>query len=273
MAKKNNVFTISIADHDTIDAYDKKLFNYAAENGIKLISGVEISTKINKCGIHVLGYNFDIDNDELKNRLFLLRNARHKYLHDVALKLKEAGYIVNVDKLDTIDAVTKAHIARDVISNKENYKKLEEDFNEVPSMGNFIETIMNENCPCYVKKESITPKEATNLIRQAGGKVVLAHPVAYQNEDGLTDKEILSLVNDMKPDGIESNYIYINRSNEKIDDTAKWNEFARQNNLFTTVGSDFHNIDEIRPNIGLINDIKLSEEEINIIINNILKKD
>ena len=115
---------------------------------------------------------------------------------------------------------------------------------------------MNEGCPAYVKKETLTPKEAAQIIRQAGGKVVLAHPVAYEYEDNLTEEDILNLVNEMQADGIEANYIYINRSNndEKINDTKKWRDFAKKNNLFTTIGSDFHYADGIAPLIGLVSE-------------------
>ena len=56
----NGVSVISIADHDTVDAYSDELFQYASSKGIKIIPAVEISTKTKKCGIHVLGYNFDL---------------------------------------------------------------------------------------------------------------------------------------------------------------------------------------------------------------------
>ena len=171
-ALTNKVSTIAICDHDTIDAYNEELFEYAKEKSIKLILGVEISTKTKKCGIHVLGYNFDLNNKELREKLYNLRNARHIYLRNVAKKLEELGYKVAVDELDKIDAVTKAHIANDVIGNKENETKLKEVFGYVPQMGEFIETIMNEGCPAYVKKETITPKEASSLIHKAGGKVI-----------------------------------------------------------------------------------------------------
>ena len=94
-ALENGVTTISIADHDTVDAYSKELIDYAKEKGINLIKGVEISTKISKCGIHVLGYNIDINNTEFIEKLSKVRNARHDYLYNVASKLKELGYKVN----------------------------------------------------------------------------------------------------------------------------------------------------------------------------------
>ena len=269
-AVKNNVHTIAIADHDTIDAYTQELYDYAKEKNINLITAVEISTKINKAGIHVLGYNFDKKNKKLLKKLSLLRNARHDYLFNVTKKLNKLGYKVNIDELDKIEAVTKAHISLDVISNKENEKLLISNFGHIPSKGEFIETIMNENCPGYVKKESITPTEAAELIREANGKVILAHPVAYTYEDNLTDEEIISIIKDMKADGIESNYIYIDRNNNKINDIEKWNKYAKKLNITTTIGSDFHNFDNIHPIVGLLNeDINLSLNDINNILYNI----
>ena len=270
-AYKNGVSAMAIADHDTIEAYNEEIFKYAEDKNIKLISAVEISTKINKCGIHVLGYNFDLNNEEFQEKLCKIRNARHDYLHNVAKKLNELGYYLNVEELDKIDAVTKAHIALDVINNEKNKELLLENFNHIPSKGEFIETIMNENCPAYVKKESVTPKQAAEIIRAANGKVVLAHPVAYVYEDNLTDEDIADIINDMKPDGLEANYLYVDRNNNKIDETKKWNEFAKNNNLFVTIGSDFHNKDGLRPEIGFVNtNFCLDEDTVNEILNNLI---
>ena len=269
-ASKNGVSVIAIADHDTIEAYNDELFEYAKSKNVKLINAVEMSTKTKKVGIHVLGYNYDLNDEKFKERLSKIRNARHDYLHNVAKKLAELGYYINVEELDKIDAVTKAHIALDATSNPKNKEKLLAEFGHIPNKGEFIETIMNENCPAYVKKESVTPKEAAEIIREAKGKVVLAHPVAYEHEDNLTDEDILDIVKDMKPDGLEANYLYVDRNNNKFDETAKWNEFAKENNLFVTVGSDFHNKDGIRPEIGFVNtNFTLSDEKIDEILNNL----
>lgn len=252
-AVKNGVEVISITDHDTVKAYTDEFFNYANLKKIKIVTGVEISTKIEKAGIHILGYNIDINNKFLIDKLFLLRNSRHIYLKEVGDKLKKLGYVVNVDKLDKIDAVTKAHIAQDIVENLENKSKLLKEFNHIPAKGEFIEEIMNEGCIAYVKKQTITPKEAADLIRQVGGKVVLAHPVAYKYEDGLTEKDIENIVENIKPDGIEANYIYVDRNKNKINEIEFWNNFAKKHNLEITTGSDFHNKDGVHPEIGLRN--------------------
>ena len=191
-------------------------------------------------------------------------------MHDVSKALNDIGYKIDTDELDKIEAVTKAHIARDVIKHEENKDLLMKDFGHIPEMGEFIETIMNEGCKAYVKKDTVSPKDAANIIRAAGGKVVLAHPVAYKHEDNLTDEDILELVKETKADAIEANYIYINRDGVKINEVEKWNKFAKENGLLTTIGSDFHNFNKNSPIIGLINeDINLTNEEIEKILNNL----
>ena len=103
------------------------------------------------------------------------------YGHDVwAFSLDLDAW--QVYKLET---VTKAHISTNVVENKENEGLLIKTFGYVPNRGEFIETIMNEGCPAYVKKITITPREATEVIREAGGKAVLAHPVGFKYENNL----------------------------------------------------------------------------------------
>ena len=272
LAKRNNVGALSITDHDTLAAYNEEIFEYAKENDIKLITGVEISTKIDKCGIHVLGYNVDYKNKFLNEMLYKIRNARHIYLKDVSEKLLELGYKINVEELDKIEVVTKAHISLDIVNNPENEKVLLDEFGKIPSKGEFIEGIMNEGCKAYVTKYVPTLKEIAEAIRNANGKVVLAHPVAYVYVDNLTTDDIQNIVDELKPDGVEANYIYVTKDEKVIDDSKIWNDFSNKNGLFVTVGSDFHRIDELHPKVGLISkDLNLSDEIKDKIVENILR--
>ena len=253
MAINNKLDMISITDHDTVMAYSDEVFKYAYDRGIELVTGVEISVKYNNETIHVLGYNIDVENENLYNKLEMIRNQRHIYLRDVADKFMTLGYIVNVDSLDKIEAVTKTHIANDIINNKNNSKLLIDKFGYIPDKGEFIESMMNEGCPCFVKKKSISPVMAAEMIREAGGVVFLAHPVAYKYEDGLTDEDILRIVREMNADGIEANYIYVDKFNNVIDDREHYQKLARDNGLKISTGSDFHKIDGIHPEIGFVN--------------------
>ena len=269
-AIKANLQIISITDHDTVDAYTDEIINYAKEQGLELIKGVEISTKSDRCGIHVLGYNIDINDEEFKQKLEKIRNSRHDYLKAVAKKLEELSYKVNVAELDKIEAVTKAHISNDITQNEENKEELIKQFGHIPNKGEFIETIMNENCPAYVEKVTVTPEEAAIIIHKAGGKVVLAHPVAYANEDNMTVEEVQALIKKMKPDGLEAYYMYTNRNEEYVNEIDKWLKLATDNNLFTTIGSDFHIKDGKHAEIGMKNvGVQLEENQINEILSNL----
>ncbi len=70
--------------------------------------------------------------------------------------------------------------------------------------------------------------------KQEEGRV-LAHPVAYANEDNMTVEEVQQLINKMKPDGLEAYHIYTNRNNEYINEIDKWLKLAKDNNLFSTI--------------------------------------
>ena len=131
---------------------------------------------------------------------------------------------------------------------------------------------MNEGCPAYTEKETINPKEAADLIRKAGGKVFLAHPVAFKYEDNLTDEEVIEIAKSMNVDGIEANYLYVDRNDNKIDDVEKWNKIAKENNWLASIGSDFHIADGLRPEVGFPNwKLRLTNDEINKLIKNILE--
>lgn len=268
IAKANGTSIIAIADHDTTLAYTPELFDYAKQNYIQLIPAVEISTKFYGIGIHVLGYNFDLNNQELISCLSMLKNARLNYLEEVSKALNDLGYILNTNQLKELPTVTKAHIARDIVANEKNKELLLKTFNYIPSIDEFIETIMNEGCPAHVEKFSISPIEASKIIHNAGGKVVLAHPIAYMKENNISVEKIKRLAEKMNADGIEANYIYADVTNKIFDETKFWNHFAKENNLIATIGSDFHNFDGIRPEIGFSNmDLNLSKNEVQNILN------
>ena len=102
-----------------------------------------------------------------------------------------------MNTLDKIDAVTKAHIANDVINNKNNKDNLIKYFNHIPNKGEFIETIMNEGCPCYVKKETITPSYAADIMAKLDEPV---HEGAIDNIKSRFSKKFA----DFKAKGVRS---------------------------------------------------------------------
>lgn len=114
--------------------------------------------------------------------------------------------------------------------------------------------------------------EAANIIRKANGKVILAHPVCYVYEDNLETKKIFDLIKLMNADGIEAHYLFLNKDNVNQDDSKFWDDYAKANNLLSTIGSDFHQLDHKHIELGFKGTtFEISKEETNKIIEYLLK--
>ena len=79
LAKENNLTYYAITDHDDIEG-SKKLVSLP-HDGITVYSGVELNAKVDKGQMHILGYNFDLSNERLNNKLKdLKKNSRHNIM-------------------------------------------------------------------------------------------------------------------------------------------------------------------------------------------------
>lgn len=85
-----------------------------------------------------------------------------------------------------------------------------------------------------IKRQSITPKQAIELIKNAGGIAVIAHPVTLKLDDNELDEKIKEL----KKYGLDGMECYNNIHTKE--DIAKLKEIANKNNMLITAGSDFH---------------------------------
>lgn len=267
-ANKIGLKTVAISDHDSIMAYSPTLFNYAKKMGIRLIPAIEISTSYKSVSVHVLGYNIDYKNNELREALEKLQNARRDYAVEVCKKLGEFNFQSDINKLTEFGSITKSIIAEQIIDNPKNKENLINYFHHIPSISEFIETLMNYGCPAFIKKFSISPSMACQLIHNAGGKVILAHPVAYIYEGKLTVEEIIELVHSMNADGIESYYLYYDKDNRLHNDIGFWSNIATSNNWLQTLGSDYHKSDKYNIEMGMTNaklliDKKVQDDIIN----------
>jgi len=180
LAKKRGVKTIAITDHDTVDGYDKELFLLAKELEIKLIPGIEFSTIDEESGqkIHALGLGIDSDNKALREKCARLRADRIKLMGQIAEKLAGCGFVLRVDELAASgEIITKAHIARDVLANEVNRRRLIKAHGNMPLQGEFIEKWLIKGCPAFVPKaKPLLTHEAIDIIHQASGISSCAHP-------------------------------------------------------------------------------------------------
>ncbi|MCE5220849.1 MAG: PHP domain-containing protein [Clostridium sp.] len=98
LSKKRNVDIIALTDHNNTCGLDEAIMA-GKEFGIKVIPGVELSTRYNNVGVHVLGYFKD---DSYKNELLVevLKNVKAHKLSGIRHILgKHINFHVRKDKL------------------------------------------------------------------------------------------------------------------------------------------------------------------------------
>lgn len=238
---------LSITDHDTVAAYSEALYTQARKYGIFLISGVEIST-VDSVGrrFHILGYGIDVTSKTLTHELAKLRNARKIYAEQTIKKLQLYGWAVETATLENIPVITKAHIADSVLCHNANGVLLKRVFSRLPNRGEFIESMLNQGMPCYVKRHTIQPQEAVELIHEAGGTAIFAHPVAAIYEQDLTLQDIERSILKSSVDGIEALYYYYHKSGDdkEIDKIDNFVKISQRHQLLVSIGSDFHGAEE-----------------------------
>lgn len=212
-AASNGVSVLSIADHDTLGAYENdSIFEQAKKHGIRLIPGVEISAKYRSVGIHVLGLFIDYKNNTLNDTLKRQHNFRIDYMNRVVDMFEKDGWaIASKESLLSLGSVTKAHISQSIVEHEENTSRLKEMFGEIPSRGMFIEAMMNEDCRYFIERETLSPKEAIQAIHDAHGIAIFAHPIASLYED-MNMTALRDVISNTNFDALEAFYYYHDQS-------------------------------------------------------------
>ena len=223
IAKEQNLKYIAITDHDTVEGlthlYESEKF---PRSGLKIITGVEMSADHPSCDIHILGYNIDIYNQALNDKLIAVAEGRWLRFSRMVDRLRELNYdITETDVMllaGTTQSVGRAHIAR-VMVNKGYFTSVRDAFAELLGRGK----------PAYISHYKLEAEEIITLIKGAGGTPVLAHPKLIGDED---------VVNKLIDMGIEGLEVYYPQHDEA--DFAHYLDLARQHNLLVTGGSDYH---------------------------------
>lgn len=239
--KKLNVGVIAVTDHDEIGA-NLPARNYGEKQGIEVIAGVELSIEYQLKGrghLHIVGLFIDPLNQELCRTLDRLKKARVSRAREIIEKLSALGLPVSYNELEKIvgkGSAGRPHAAA-LLVRKGIVSSFHEAFKEYLSKG----------CPAYVAKRKLKIEPAVELIHQAGGLAILAHPIslgfsAYKR----TGAEILKLKK-LGIDGVEAYYCSHDRY------FTNWLlEFAKKNDLAVSGGSDFHGATkpDIQPGVG-----------------------
>jgi predicted metal-dependent phosphoesterase TrpH len=224
-ALKAGLSAMALTDHDNIGGVETAL-ETGKEIGILVVPGVEISAQFERGTLHILGYFFDPSNPSLQKKLNSLQQARAERNPKIAKKLQGLGIDITYEEVAAIAGSTQVgrpHFARILMN-----KGIVQDFNEA------FDRFLGKDKAAYVDKFRYTPQEAFEMIREAGGVAVVAHPYTLN----LTDDELYATLKEWLSLGLLGLEIfYPDHPKERIQRYAK---LADTLGLLKTGGSDFH---------------------------------
>ena len=222
-----NLSMMALTDHDEIDgikALRTAQLELDPNETIKIINGCEFSADYKDKSIHILGYCFDENNEELNDFITFFKRKREERVDEMIRRCNIEGYHITKEDLLKQFPDTKAygrpHIGTLLING--GYAK---DVNEV------FRGILRKDSPCYVPKVKVEVPYIIDIIHKAGGLAVMAHPKLVSSDEYVVEM----LAYDF--DGME---VYHTKHN--ADDVKRYKALATEHNLFITGGSDYHGI-------------------------------
>jgi 3',5'-nucleoside bisphosphate phosphatase len=238
LAQKSSLSAISITDHDSIESIDKAEI-VSKKYPIDYIPGVEISTvfPIDKSQQHILGYFVDNKDKGLIDCLEKIAGYRKVIEKQRIEALRKLNFSLdenNIRKMTGNRPSTAVAMTNELFNNKAN---LNDQRLQVYLHGEkrerriyyFYQDYFTKNGPAYVQFQSVSTQEGIEIIKNAGGIPIIAHPIM------LDKKKYLDIIKDMGIAGIEAVSTY-----HKQKDIEFYLKFAEKNKLLVTAGSDFH---------------------------------
>ena len=225
----------SLTDHDTFDGI-AEAGEMAGKLGIPFIPGIEISTQDIE-EIHILGYYIDINDPGLKRKCEEFREARLGRGPRIRDYLKTKGIEVNLDTVVGYaqgSVLARPHFARYLVE----YGYVS---NRKEAFDKYLDT---DEFKSATDRRKPAPVETINLIHNAGGMAVLAHP-GYYHMSEVELKDMIDRLYDIGLDGIECFY-----SKHSKEQTQLYLEIARKYGFKVSGGSDFHG-EKVKPDIAL----------------------
>ncbi len=228
-ARNKDLSAISVTDHDTVCGVEPAL-EAAEAKGIEVIPAIELSAEYDSQEVHILGYFIDHKSENLIQKVAVLRENRISRIHKIADKLKSIGLKLKAQSVfDIAGSGTpgRMHIARAMV--KEGL---------VNSIYEAFEKYIGDKGPAYICGFRLSPLEAIQLIKDAGGVAVLAHPYLLNNDALIPEFVKYGL------GGLEAYYPEHTQSMVNF-----YLGLSRQYNLAVTGGSDFHG--QAKPQIAI----------------------
>ncbi|WP_313529535.1 PHP domain-containing protein [Anaerotignum sp.] len=228
LAKKQGIRAIALTDHDTIDGLEA-FMTAGKKHGIETIPGIELGAQcdlFHQPELHIVGLGLDPKAPILDEQMETMRQNRMDRNIKMVNQLAQLGLNITIDDVMQNaggEIITRAHFANVLLKKGYIYTR-DEAFSKYLSHG----------MPGYVPKTLFTVEQCIQMIHQAGGISILAHPTLY----GLAQDQLNTLCSNLAPlglDGIECYYSAYTPAQRK-----NMLKLATKHHLYPSGGSDFH---------------------------------
>lgn len=231
-AQKSGLSCIAVTDHDTVEGCERAAAACAAVK-MEFVPGAELTAEHEDTELHVLGYFLDMHNEKLLAEISKFQFVRQSRIHEMVARINELGVPLKAEavfELANCKSPGRPHVARAMV--KAGYVK---------SLDEAFERFLKKGRPAWVPKSRISALEAIELVHQAGGLAVMAHPGLNR-----TDSIIPALV------AAGLNGIECFHTKHSTAMSERYLEIADKYNLLVTGGSDCHGFSKGKPLIGTV---------------------
>ncbi|MFG2286866.1 PHP domain-containing protein [Streptomyces sp. NPDC048595] len=216
---------VALTDHDTVAGHAAA--RAALPAGLTLVTGAELSCRLDGVSLHMLAYLFDPEEPELARERELVRDDRVPRAQGMVAKLRDLGVPITWEQVARIagdGAVGRPHIATALV-----------DLGVVGSVSDaFTPQWLANDGRAYVEKHELDPFDAIRLVKAAGGVTVFAHPLAVKRGHCVPESAIAELAA-AGLDGIEVDHMEHDGPTR-----ARLRAIGADLGLLTTGSSDYH---------------------------------
>ncbi|MEV7342585.1 PHP domain-containing protein [Streptomyces sp. NPDC093544] len=216
---------VALTDHDSTRGYAEAIDALPA--GLTLVTGAELSCRLDGISMHLLAYLFDPEEPALLDERELVRDDRVPRAKSMVARLQEIGVPITWTQVARIageGSVGRPHIASALV-----------ELGVVPTVNDaFTEKWLSDGGRAFVEKHETDPFEAIRLVKSAGGVTVFAHPAAAKRGRTVPDSAIAELAA-AGLDGIE-----VDHMDHEPATRARLRGLAAELGLLATGSSDYH---------------------------------
>ncbi len=237
-AKTNGVELWALTDHDEIGGQHRAAAA-AKVQGLKYLTGTEISVTFANETVHIVGLGFDADNPDMVQGLKATRGGRTERAKEMSAGLAKVGikgaFEGALKFVGNPELISRTHFARFLVESG-----VCSETNEV------FRKYLTEGKPGYVPHRWASLKDAVSWITGAGGMAIIAHPARYK----FTPNEEYALFTEFKAHGGRG--VEVVTGSHTAAEYVKYAETAKEFGLAASRGSDFHSPEESRIDLGTL---------------------